>query len=672
VGFLAPGFLVGLLAVGLPVWLHLLRQHKSIPLPFSSLMFFERRVQSSVKHRRLRYLLLLALRCAVLALLALAFANPYFNAGPSADARDKLVVLAVDNSFSMRQGGRLERAKREALSAAGSLGSGVRARVASFGSQVAMLNEASSDPAILRAAIQSIQPSDTRSSFAELARTLRTLSLAVKIPVEAHVFSDMQKTSWPESFADARLADGIKLVPHAVADKRESNLAVESVKAPRRIYDPKKVRIQAAIASYGASKTTRTVTLVVNGKELQSKSVEVPAGGRASVEFLQLDASYGLNKGEVRISGGDNFPDDDHFYFAVERADPRRVLFVNDGRSPRALLYFRTALDASNDAAFVVDSVHPEQAEAAGLSKYALVVLSDVGSVPASLSTALRAYVQAGGALWIALGRTSSPGMRLPVFDEAVADSRYSSRDADRFRMIGYTDPAHPSIRGANLWEGVKFYQSVRVEPGKSRVVARLTDETPVLLEKQIGEGRVLVFASTFDNLSNDFPLHPAFVPFVDQTVRYLSRMDDVNQSLTPGAFVELRTTAERGSAVEVLDPSGKRALTLEEAAKSPSLTVSQQGFYDVRRPSGRHELVAVNPDRQESDFETLPAETLALWQNTGQGNVLQSSGAAGESEKRPHSFWMYLAAALLVAAIAEAIVGNQHLAAGREEATAD
>ena len=66
-------------AVGLPVWLHLLRKHRSTPQPFSSLMFFERRTQSSIKHRRLRYLALFALRTLVILLLALAFAQPYIN-----------------------------------------------------------------------------------------------------------------------------------------------------------------------------------------------------------------------------------------------------------------------------------------------------------------------------------------------------------------------------------------------------------------------------------------------------------------------------------------------------------------------------------------------------------------------------------------------------------------
>ena len=49
-----------------------------------------------------------------------------------------------------------------------------------------------------------------------------------------------------------------------------------------------------------------------------------------------------------------------------------------------------------------------------------------------------------------------------------------------------------------------------------------------------------------------------------------------------------------------------------------------------MRRPNGHHELVAVNADRRESDFDVIPPETLALWQNTGQG--------VGRASARPPS----------------------------------
>src|SRR5277367_6956765 len=102
-GLFAPWFLAaGVLAVGLPVWLHLLRKHRSQPLPFSSLMFFEQRTQSSIKHRRLRYLLLLSLRIALLILLALTFANPFVSRTAASTGTRKMLIVAVDNSFSLR------------------------------------------------------------------------------------------------------------------------------------------------------------------------------------------------------------------------------------------------------------------------------------------------------------------------------------------------------------------------------------------------------------------------------------------------------------------------------------------------------------------------------------------------------------------------------------------
>jgi hypothetical protein len=669
VGFLAPWFLAGAAAVTLPIWLHLLKQHKTTPLPFSSLMFFEKRTQSSIKHRRLKYLLLFALRVALLILLALAFANPFIQtSGVAAKGGKKLVAFAIDNSYSMRQGGRLDRAKQQAMQALSSMGGEDTGVILAFGSAVQLMNEATNDRPILRGAIQAIQPSDSRGSYAELSRSLRSIAQSAHMPVEAHLFSDMQKSSWPSNFADARLADGTKLVFHPLADKRIPNFAVETVNAPRRIYDPKKVRVQATLVGYGTEKASKRVALVLNNKEIAAKQVDVPAGGRASVEFLTLEAPYGMNRGEIRIAPADDFPSDDRLYFSVERADPRHILFVYEAGKPKGLLYYRTALDASNEAAFALESATVEQVANISPSKFSLVVLSDVASIPAAFESALEKYVRSGGAVMIALGSMSAMHKRVPVFGEAIDDTRYSSREGERFQSAVYIDPAHPAVRRNHQWDTVKFYQSIKVEPGKSKIVARLSDETPLLLEKQIGEGRVLVFASTFDNISNDFPLHPAFVPFVAETANYLAGLDDGSPNFVAGSFIELRSSREQGSAVEVLDPAGKRALTLDEAARAQTMMLTSEGFYDVRRPSGRHELVAVNADRRESDLDVLSADTLSLWENTGQGTAAAGSGSEADSQNK-RSFWWYVLLAALALAVAETIVGNQHLSVDKEAA---
>ena len=428
-GFLAPWFLAGALAVGLPVWLHLLKQHKTTPLPFSSLMFFEKRTQSSIKHRRLKYLLLFALRVLLLILLALAFANPFLNTrGAAAAGGRKLVVLAIDNSYSMRQDSRLDRAKQDAISALSSLRGEDRGIALAFSSTVHLMNEATGDVPTLRGAIQAIQPTDARGSYAELSRSLRSIAQSAHMPVEAHLFSDMQKSSWPSNFADARLGEGTRLVFHPAADRRLANFAVETVNAPRRVYDPKKVRIQATIAGYGTTKASKNVALLLNGKEIASKPVEVPAGGRASVEFLTLDAPYGMNRGEIRVTPTDDFPSDDRFYFSIERADPRRILFVHEERNRRDVLYYQTALDASTDAAFVLEPVTVDQVANVSPSKYAVVVISDVASLPGAFESALQKYVRGGGAVMIALGRMSASHPRVPIFDEAIDETRYAPR----------------------------------------------------------------------------------------------------------------------------------------------------------------------------------------------------------------------------------------------------
>ena len=655
-GFLAPWALLGIAAVGLPVWLHLLKKHKTTPLPFSSLMFFERRTQSSIKHRRLQYLVLLALRSAVIVLLALAFARPYLESHFAALATGpKLTVLAIDNSFSMREGDRLARAKREAAQLASRLAND-KLEVLAFGSHVQVMGDSA-------AGIPAIEPSDTRSSYAELSRALRSIAQSSRMPVEAHLFSDMQKSSLPTNFADLRLGDNVRLIAHPVADRRVANFAVESVNAPHAIYGSGKASVEATVAGYGTEEATRRVSLVLNGRELDSKSVTVPANGRAAVEFQPADLPFGLNRGEIRIDSADNLPDDDHFYFSIDRAEARHVLFVHDGRNERDALYFRTALEAANESAYALDAVPVEQSANLDPHKYAFVVVSDVPSLPASFETALRAYVHTGGSVLIALGPESAQSVRVPVFDEVIAETRYYGRDGSLFQSPSWLDSGHPSIQGAQHWDDVKFYQAVRVKPGAAQVAARLGDDTPLLLDKRIGEGRVLVFASTFDNIANDFPLHASFVPFIEHTANYLAHQEENRAIYLVGSFLELRQANEQGAAVEVLDPKGTRALTLEEATHARNLPLAMAGFYDVKRPNGRHELIAVNADRRESDLDVMSADTLALWQNTAQGG--QNAGAPGDQEKpRPTEFWWWVLAAVLVLSVAESLLGNHHLSA--------
>jgi len=667
-GFLTPWFLAGGLALGLPIWLHMLRKHKTTPLPFSSLMFFEKRTQSSIKHKRLRYLMLFALRTLLILLIVLAFAHPFVTQRiPPRTRSNEITVLAIDNSLSMRAGTLLADAKTAAKSVVSGLHAGERAEVLAFGSRIQVMSEVTDDHAPLNAAIDAIEPSDTRTSFAELSRATRSMAQSLHLPLTVQLFSDMQQTGMPSNFNDLRLNADVKLEPHALEKKQEPNYTVENVVAPRRVYDNKKVRVLATVAGYGARKDVRNVSLVLNGRTVETKTVTVPEVGRATVEFLSLDVPPGFNKGEVRIDSADSLKADDVYYFSIERSDPRPALYVHDADSDGGLLYFKTALEAAGQAAFDVVPTTPDQSANISLSKYAFVVLSDV-SIGQGFENQLRDYVRSGGSVLIVMGhRSLGSSGKVPVTGQKILETRYSGREGDRFQAAAWLDTSHPSILKDDRWDDVTFLRTIHVDIGGARVVAKLTDQTPLLLDQQVGQGHVLVFTSTFDNVDNNFPIRSSFVPFVEQTARYLAHMDSGPPSVLVDSFAELRDAKEKGTAVDVVDPKGERALTLDEATKATNIQFTMAGFYDIRRPNGRNELVAVNADRHESDLTPAAPDTLSLWQNTANGTAEAGSASAGE--QKPLSLWWYVMLAVLALTVAESLLGNRHLSVDKEAA---
>jgi hypothetical protein len=412
------------------------------------------------------------------------------------------------------------------------------------------------------------------------------------------------------------------------------------------------------------------VSLALDGKVLESKSVDVPANGRASVEFVSLDSPHGFHKGEVRIEPGDSLHQDDRFDFAVERTDPHPVLFLHPAGQDRDQLYYRSALESVSEAGFTLEPLAVEQAANQSLSKYAFVVLSDVGSMPPGLENNLRAYVAAGGSLLVALGPLSAALNHVPVSNESIQGSSYAALSGARFETVAAADAEHPTLRRANKLDGVKFYQVIKVAPGQSHVVASLTNQAPLLLEKQVGEGRVIVFTSTFDNVGNDMPLHASFVPFVEETARYLGGQQDRSTNVAVDSYVELRSVKERGAAIDVTDPDGSHPLSLKDATTAQNFQVTREGFYDVHRANGREELIAVHADRRESDLTSVPAETLELWKNTGRGpDTPAGDSSAAENQPRPWSLWRYALLLVLITAIIESVLASRYLSVEKEVA---
>lgn len=679
-GFLAPWFLAGVAALGIPVFVHLLRKHVTTPRPVSSLMFFERGIQSSTRHHRLRYLLLFALRSTLILLVILAFAQPFVRRAATS-TNDRLLLIVLDNSFSMRAETRFAEAKQQALAVLAAKPSAQRAQVIALGGQVEILTQPIIDEAQLRSVLEGIQPGDGHANFGELGRSIRAIVEKTHSPIDLHLFSDMQRTAMPANFADMTLPSNVAIVLHDVAkSKVPPNWTIERIKAPAQLSDPKDTkqsRVQAVVAGFDTPEAVKTIELLVNGKPTASRKVNVPASGRATVEFAPIDVGYGFNRCEVRLAGGDAFPQDDAGIFVIRRSDPERVLFVHAASDTRSPLYFSAAFGAIGQSSFILQSVTAEQTTDLDPSKFSFVVLSDAIALPSIFEHALSQYVSKGGGVFIALGTHAGQHQRIPVWGAEVDNTHDYARigRAARISQIDLTYPAlqqeQPS-RDNGGWGETKFFYAVSVDPGKSRVAARLNDGTPLLLDKQVGEGHVLLFTSGLENLTNDLPLHPVFVAFIDETARYLSGRERLSGSQLVDSFVQLRSSAapmSEAASVEVVDPDGRRPLLLSEARTAQTFRLQRAGFYQVRFANGRDALIAVNPDRRESDLQPIAPDIQQLWSGSNRGNAPVQATVVDDIKYHPVNLWWYVMLFALVVALAETALASRYMGTQREEA---
>jgi len=265
----------------------------------------------------------------------------------------------------------------------------------------------------------------------------------------------------------------------------------------------------------------------------------------------------------------------------------------------------------------------------------------------------------------IAAGTQTGAMPTVPVAGFESNGSKLASRGTQRYFAPANVDPTFPSLRRTGRLEGVRFFQYVSMKaPEGSVVAAKLEDGSPLLIEKKMGEGKVLVFASTFDNVSNDLPVKPGFVPFVEQTADYLGRVEDRTNSYLVDSYLELRSDQKRASSVEVIGPKGDRALSLKEAASANTLRLVETGFYDVRRENGRQELIAVNVDRRESSLDPVTRENLKLWEDSGKGSAANAGSASGldTPAPEPQGFWWWAAMLAFVTLLAESFLSARYL----------
>ena len=683
--FLAPLFAAGLLAIGIPLLVHLVHKERKESVAFPSLMFVERTPYQHSSRQRIRDWLLFAARCLVIALAAAAFMRPVV-ARPvrpvTGGAGGREVVVLLDRSLSMAYGTRWATARRMVRERIASLVRTDRLTLVPFDVRASAVNEATAERLALGVALDSLRTVDTGTRLAPAVALARRILSASKLPgKEVMIVSDFQRSAW-DLGDEVRMPVGTTIVPMDVATDAVSDRSVRGVEIRRDVKAPNdRVIVTARVVNVGSAVKGVGVRLEVSGRTLERRTLDVPADGGATVAFASVPVPSERVPARVVIDP-DAFTGDDAFHFVLARAPAIAVLLVDHRNAvPERAVFVARALAIGDQPAFDIKAVRSDRATPVDLAGRRLVILNDAGVPPGVGATALMRFVRSGGGLVNALGEHASPRTWPTGADSLLPGSVGTPLDrlGEKGAVLGYLDRSHPALavfggaRSGDL-SAARFFR-YRPIAATNGVLARFDDGTAAVVEHRIGRGRVLTWGSSFDGSWNDLPRQAVFLPFLQQLARYAASYRERRASYTVGDGVDVgdavgdgseRPRASTGERYSVRAPSGAR-LAVGGADAPGALEVREAGFYEVRRsgaPNERARIVAANPPARELEFASF--DPLRLSGALAPEPLVASTETAADpavrfiDQEREQSLWWYLLVVAALVLLAEGVLASR------------
>jgi hypothetical protein len=625
--FLSPLFLTAAAAVAVPVLVHLFRRRTEEQVAFSAVRFLRPAPTENARRRRIRELLLLALRVAAILLLALAFARPYFTRDRAA-AGAPVTIVAVDVSYSMSAPGQFARAIDLAGQAVGRAPSNHLVGVIAFDDEARTIVPPGTDRALARSAIERMTTGFGATRYrAALARGAELAQNAGRVVL----VTDRQQNGW-EGGDETPLPSAVTIEVIDAASP-SSNLAVVALE---RVGSNLTARVQNA----GAGPRTGVLRLTVDERRVGDARFAVEPDATATVNLDLPDVTTGL--AAVSLDDGDGYAADNVRYLLLDPPAAVPVMAITATGNRSDIFYLERALMSGGSATpfrvVTEAAVNFEDVDPAAIREQAIVWLLGTRNMERRGRAAILEYVRHGGALVIAVGPDVEPDVVADLLGDALGVR--IERPSGGALSFAPVDPRHPIFRAfgpmlSNLGV-VRFTRAAGIsDRGTGRALALFNSGQGALVEYAAGKGRILVFGSDLGNRWNDFPLQPTFVPFVHETVRYLTgsavrRAEILVRDLPPGAD-------RRPGAVTLPPAPGARESEAE----------------------GRR--VAVNVDARESDTARLGDEDfLASVRPGGSAAGKDAAGNRARDDEDRQRLWQYGLALMIVGLVAEGFLGSR------------
>ena len=642
--FLTPLFLAAAAAAVIPVMLHLVRRMRAREVPFSSLMFLAATPIQKIRRRRLQDVLLMLLRAAVLMLLAMVFARPYLlqeDVPFVLERQQESVVILMDVSLSMQHEGRFAQALELAQER---LNRGNEWAVVTFSRGAEQLTALGRDRDLHRAALSRLEPSYASTDF------FPALSLAADILQDARyasrtivLVSDFQQTGFSAAMDDPVLPAGIAFEPVAVGSGTIDNRYFTDFAATlHRRGELVAIHLDARIHPEGE------VTLTLNGSEEAVQYGPV-------VSFRPVTDRTGPVLGQLFIGDTEMRADDYHYFTYNVRPRPE-IVIVDPALPQRAAFFLRSAFELGETSRYRV-AVRRAPTQLSGAD---LVIVADVAALNVSDIRALTDFAERGGSVVLACSSSELPGPSA-LLGTGRANAIVSSYDLQSAAaIIGGVDDQHPALA---LFAGgpilrPRFRQYVQVAADSlAQTIAVYDTGDPFLIERPLGQGRVLLFSSSLSTEWTDLPLTEVYVPLLYQIAGYATGISAAQPAYTVGDAVSI--TGAPDGVWEVSDPEG--AIYTVEADSAGTGFFRQTdlpGHYRIRQGRSGFSM-AVNVDPREADLTARDAEE-AYAAVTYQRTASVETEHLPEDQEQRQNLWRVLLIVVLGLFVLESVLSSR------------
>jgi len=696
---------LGLAAIGLalPILIHLIRRIRRIE--WGAMAILERAIKKRKRRIRMEDLVVLVLRCLALVLAALALMRPTLLSHAGAwllGSQGTGMVIAIDASYSMGHGTvttRFEQAKKIALDLASTLQPGDPVAIVLLGNTPQLLlqktgYEEKHLERVLEKAAPLPEPLNLDTAVEELHRLTATLESPVR---ECHIITDAQENTWRTIGGRAS-----RLLQEMGTDTEEQRRRCYVLRVPaehannvaltRLDYAGGTLRKEgtagfaAEIVNTGPHPVERvTVGLDVDGRNVDTRVVGPLPPGRTRVARFSVPFSRSGSHRLVATLAGEGSLATDDARFAVARVpDEVHVLCVESGQfsgehDESETYFLRKALALKGVRAAVglhVEIVTPAGLSARHVQEADFVILANVADVGSEIAATLADKVRGGGGLMVLTGPNVEPSRMNDLLGKEhsmLPAELLEIRETSEAVTLEIADPAHPvgaalADLPVDLLAASRFHGYMAVRPSDdARVILNLSDGAPLLVEKTVGLGKVMLFASTADRTWNDLAVSPVY-PIWLHTV--LSRVTGAAvKAFEVGQALRLTTDARSaGPTATVLLPSGETRLGSVEKDQDRALVdggiAEEPGFYEMSLLERAEPLVlAANVDPVESHVAVLDDDALAsAVEETGVQVI--AAGADTETTIRQqrvgYEIWRVLLALSLAAMVAQGILADR------------